>query len=282
METTYPWLAQQLHPSWNEGLTARDLFANSHKKLVWTCDKDDRHIYAATASNRSAGGSGCAVCLNRVIIIGVNNLRTLFPQIAREWHPTKNGFLSVDAVAPGSNELVWWSCPIGHTYRRTVGNRTRGAGCHHCVKKSNYARTLTIARPDLAAEMHHTKNGALTPDTVKIGSGKDIVWRCPNDHDYVQRPERRNAGYGCPICSGRKLVVGVNDIQARYPEISTEWHSWMNGAIEPCDLVPGNRNFWWKCTAAGHIHQQNVPHRVESGGCPLCAPCDRIASNIAR
>ncbi len=282
MGTTHPWLGAQLHPTKNGTITARDIFANSHIKLVWTCEKDKRHDFEATASNRAANGSGCSVCLNRVIIIGVNDLPTLFPRVARDWHPTKNGKLSVDAVAPGSNELVWWLCPGGHTYRMTVGTRTRGADCHYCAKKGDGARSLTVARPDLAAEMHRTKNGLLTPDDVTIGSRKDIVWRCPNDHDYTQRPERRNAGYGCSICSGRKLEAGVNDIQTRYPEISTEWHSWKNGAIEPCDLVPGNRKFWWKCTAAGHVHEQNVPHRVETGGCSLCAPADRIAYNVAR
>ena len=282
METTHPWLGAQLHPTKNGNITARDIFAGSHLKLVWKCDKDERHHFEATASNHAAGGSGCSVCLHRVIIIGVNDLPTLFPLVARDWHPTKNGNLSVFAVAPGSNELVWWLCPREHTYRMTVGTRTRGAGCHYCAKKGDGARTLTVARPDLAAEMHRTKNGTLTPDDVTIGSRKDIVWRCPNDHDYTQRPERRNAGYGCSICSGRKLHVGVNDIRTRYPEVSTEWHSWKNGAIEPCDLVPGNRKFWWKCTAAGHVHEQNVPHRVETGGCPLCDPADRIAYNIAR
>ena len=158
----------------------------------------------------------------------------------------------------------------------------RCADCHYRAKKGDSARILSIDRPDLAAEMHRTKNGTLTFDEVTIGSRKDIVRRCPNDHDYTQRSERRNAGYGCSICCGRKLEVGVNDIQARYPEISTEWHSWKNGAIKPRDLVSGNREFWWQCTAAGHIHEQNVPHRVETRGCPLCTPVDRIAFDTAR
>jgi hypothetical protein len=103
-----------------------------------------------------------------------------------------------------------------------------------------------------------------TPDDITIGSRRDIVWRCQNDHDYEQRPERRNAGYECPTCSGQKLCVGFNDINSRYPEISTEWHPSKNGAIEPCDLTPGNRVFWWKCKSAGHEYQQNAPQRTES------------------
>lgn len=282
MATTHPRLAAELHPTKNGNLTSRTIFTNTHTKLTWLCEKDDRHVYEATGSNRAAAGSHCSVCLNRVIIKDVNDLHTLFPLVAREWHPTKNANVSIDVVAAGSNEPAWWLCPAGHTYRKSVGNRTRGGGCHVCGRVANDTRSLSVARPDLAAEMHPTQNGMLTPDKISIGSRKDIVWICPNGHNYTQRPERRCEGYGCPVCSGRRLEVGVNDIQTRYPEISTEWHSWMNGAIEPCDLIPGNRKFWWKCSVAGHLYEQNVPHRVEAGGCPLCAPTDRIAHNIAR
>lgn len=282
MGTTHPWLAAQLHPTKNGDLTADSIFANSHTKLVWMCEKDGRHVYEATFSNRAAAGSTCFVCLNLVIIIDVNDLRTLFPLVARDWHPNKNGRLSWAEVAAGSAVPVWWRCPKGHSYRMSVGKRTQGAACHICTRTGDNSRWLSIARPDLAGEMHRTKNGKLMPGTVKVGSKRDIIWRCPNDHDYTQTPELRIAGHGCTICSSRKLEVGVNDIQTRHPEISTEWHSWKNGAIEPCDLVPGHRKFWWKCTAAGHIHEHSVPHRVESRGCPLCAPADRIAYDIAR
>lgn len=212
METTHPWLGAQLHPTKNGTITACDIFANSHLKFVWKCEKDDRHDFEATASNRAAGESGCSVCLHRVIIVGVNDLPTLFPLVARDWHPTKNGDLSIHAVAPGCNEIAWWLCPAGHTCWMTAGTRTRGAGCHYCAKNGDSARTVRVARPDLAAEMHRTKNGTLTPDDVTIGSRKGIVWRCPNEYDYTQRPEHRNAGYLCSICSGRKLEGGVNDI----------------------------------------------------------------------
>ena len=49
------------------------------------------------------------------------NLAALYPDIAKEWHPTKNGDLTVDNVTPKSNKKVWWICSKGHEYESSVG-----------------------------------------------------------------------------------------------------------------------------------------------------------------
>jgi len=277
LATTHPGQACELDPDATRGLTARTLFAGAKEKVSWTCDNG--HTYPATPSNRAFAHSGCPVCLNRLIQPGINDLATLYPRLADEWHPDKNANYSLETIAPGSNDFVFWLCPQGHTFRNTVGNRTRGANCHQCTQNAETRRSITVARPDLAAQWHPKENGLTRPSEVKIGSRINAFWLCPNGHTYEQRPERRNAGYGCPICSGKRYERGVNDIATRYPRESSEWHSYLNGAVEPGDLVPGNRTFWWKCKAAGHVREQNVPNRVKSHGCPECAPADRIASN---
>ena len=42
---------------------------------------------------------------------GFNDLATLCPDLAKEWHPTKNGDLKPEDVACGSNRRVWWYLP---------------------------------------------------------------------------------------------------------------------------------------------------------------------------
>ena len=61
------------------------------------------------------------------------NLKALFPGLAKQWHPTKNGKLTPDAVTPGSNKKVWWICDKGHEWKTAVKNRRRGSGCHYCA-----------------------------------------------------------------------------------------------------------------------------------------------------
>ncbi len=277
LATTDPALGREFSPK-NRPLTADQVFAGSSKTFWWRCDKG--HDFEAKASNRSAAHSGCPICLHRHIIIGVNDAATLYPQLAREFHPDKNLNHSLDRLAPGTNVLLWWQCTEGHTYRASLGNRTRGAGCRYCARRASQRVTIAKARPDLAAEWH-PNNLPLTPADVTIGSRMDIEWLCPNGHSYVQRPERRNAGYGCFICSGRKLLRGTNDAQTRYPEICSEWHPSMNCFKEACDVLPGGTAlYWWKCKE-GHITRQSVPHRVQSGGCTECAASQRVALHSA-
>ena len=55
-------------------------------------------------------------------------MATTHPQIAKEWHPTKNGTLTPNDVTYGYGKKVWWLCPYGHEYQATVNKRTSGSG----------------------------------------------------------------------------------------------------------------------------------------------------------
>lgn len=120
--------------------------------------------------------------------------------------------------------MVNWKCAAGHEFRLTVGQRTRGANCRICPNGAKALRTLAVACPDLAVELHPTRNGIRTANDITIGSHVVCIWVCPAGHTCEQIPERRNAGYGCPTCSRRNFVVGVNDPATLYPEICAEWH----------------------------------------------------------
>lgn len=71
-----------------------------------------------------------------------NNFKFLYPEIAKEFHPTKNGELKPENVTKGSSKKIWWLCPNGHTYLARVNSRTRsarkrtssrrGTGCLKC------------------------------------------------------------------------------------------------------------------------------------------------------
>ena len=58
------------------------------------------------------------------------------PELAAQWHPTKNGDLTPDAVSGGSRKKIWWICPEGpdHEWQAVLSNRTlNGTGCPCCT-----------------------------------------------------------------------------------------------------------------------------------------------------
>lgn len=61
-----------------------------------------------------------------------------FPDVAKQWHPTKNGDLKPEHFSHGSNKKVWWrcdGCSCGRVHDRDakISRRTTGGtGCNVC------------------------------------------------------------------------------------------------------------------------------------------------------
>ena len=130
----------------------------------------------------------------------------LFPELVKEWHPTKNGDLTPYDVMKGTSKNVWWQCKKGHEWQDSPNHRTRGRGCPYCsgrrVSKEN---SLQAKYPDIAKEWHPTKNGDLTPSNITYGSEKKVWWVCENGHEWqatiYNRTGRKS---GCPHCAKEK------------------------------------------------------------------------------
>ena len=62
------------------------------------------------------------------------SLAETYPEVAKQWHPTKNGDLTPNNVTPGSNKKVWWKCDKGddHEWESPINRISRGGGCSIC------------------------------------------------------------------------------------------------------------------------------------------------------
>ncbi len=52
------------------------------------------------------------------------SLAVLYPEIAAQWHPTKNGEASPYDVSDGSSVKAWWLCNKGHEWQAATCHRT--------------------------------------------------------------------------------------------------------------------------------------------------------------
>jgi len=223
----------------------------------------------------------------------VNNKKNLLeanPEIAAEWHPTKNGEITPDDVVAGSNKVFWWKCPKGpdHEWPSRLSNRTcSGRGCRCCAGwKVSVTNSLATLYPEIAAEWHPTKNGKITPDDVVAGSHTKYWWKCPEgpDHEWPAKLSNRtsNNKRGCPCCAGIKISV-TNSLATLYPEIAAEWHPTKNGEITPDDVTAGSdKNIWWKCPKGpDHEWPSRTNNRTSNKrGCPFCNIVPRSKQEI--
>ena len=221
LASQYPEIAKEWHPFKNEELTPALVSAHSNKSYWWLCPNG--HEYYAKVNGRTRKrSSGCPYCAasNNKLLRGYNDLETKFPDIAKEWHPFKNGKLRPSDVLPGTAQKVWWICPKGHEYQATSNSRTGSShsGCPYCAGRKVLAGFNDIESqfPSIAKEWHPTKNGSATPDKVGKGSHSKYWWICPIGHEYQASPENRtkNSGKGtaCPICA--------KESQTSFPEQS--------------------------------------------------------------
>lgn len=130
--TINPKLAKEWHPTRNGNLTPYHVLPRAGKKVWWKCSKGDDHEWQSTIINR-AHGKNCPICSGQKVVLS-NCLATLYPEIAKQWHPTKNQKLTPKDVTTGTSKKVWWRCPKGddHEWLAAVGHRTYGTGCPKC------------------------------------------------------------------------------------------------------------------------------------------------------
>lgn len=201
-------------------------------------------------------------------------LNLTHPELAAQWHPTKNIGLSPDVVTYGSGKSVWWQCEKGHEWQTTIRSRsTHGHGCPYCTNKKLWVGFNDFATryPELAKEWHPTKNGTLRPSDILIGTDK-VWWQCKTcGGEWSALPKNRVQGHGCPYCTGQKHRAGVSDFCTRYPQLAKEWHPTKNGTLKPSDiLINTNQKVWWQCSK-GHSWLSYPKVRTKGKGCPYCA-----------
>lgn len=200
----YPRLVAEWHPTKNGDLTPWDVPFRSNKALWWKCPAGPDHVWSAPPDDRSIG-SGCPCCAGYQVSV-TNSLASTFPEVAAQWHPTKNGQTTPDQVVAGTQDVAWWRCAGGrdHEWQARVASRTRlGAGCPFCAgQRASSTNSLAAVAPAVAREWHPRKNGKTRPTDVTAGTPKKYWWCCSAGHEWqAQVRTRVHRGYGCPICA---------------------------------------------------------------------------------
>jgi hypothetical protein len=198
------------------------------------------------------------------------NLEVILPDLALEWHPTKNGILRPSDFTPSWNKKVWWICKNGHEWHVPIILRKKGQGCPYCSgQRVCIDNCLQTKFPEIAKQWHPEKNNVLSPLNVTSGTGIKVWWRCDQNHEWEAAISNRTSGRGCPVCN-KFRATKENCLQNVNPVVSKEWHPIKNGNLKPKDVASNSRRkIWWICNK-GHIWKAAVYSRNKGHGCPYC------------
>ena len=161
---------------------------------------------------------------------------------------------------------------------RSVGNGTTGCSVCKGYKVIPGINDLASQYPEVAT-MWSSKN-ALSASEVAAKSSKKVFLKCRDcGHEFetdVIHAVRSVSGdtTGCPVCAGKKVIPGINDLASQCPEVATMWSS--KNALSASEVaVKSNKKAFFKCRDCGQEFEaaiQNVVRSVGNGftGCYDC------------
>ena len=119
LSEAYPDIAKQWHPQKNFPHTPEQYTPGSSHKACWQCEKG--HEWVTTIRERTRG-SQCPFCSNHKVLVGYNDLTTTHPNVAKEWHSTKNGTLQPIEFLAGSDQFADMSGKHAFIFEQRIGD----------------------------------------------------------------------------------------------------------------------------------------------------------------
>ena len=234
----FPDLAAQWDTVKNGSLTPFDVSPKSQKEIWWICtdesckrcDHNCEHSWKATIANRHS--RGCPYRLGKALCYHMS-LQYLHPDIASQWHPTKNDTLKPDMVLPGSSKDTWWLCPntcaygCKHEWVSNPASRTtlHSGLCMYCCRQAwCIHESIVYTHPELVKEWDYEKNEDDKPENYLFGTKRKAWWKCPDGHkSYLASIRHRVYGTGCPDCKNKTEARVVKILGARDIEYQTQF-----------------------------------------------------------
>lgn len=128
--------------------------------------------------------------------------------------------------------------------------------------------SIARMRPELVCEWSE-RNLPFTPDIIPYGSNKRYWWKGKCGHEWETSPKARSSGEKCPICSGARVVKGINDLKSIRPDLAKEWSK--KNILKPTEVSIGShKKILWH-GQCGHEWEAVVKNRVQGAGCPYCS-----------
>lgn len=260
------YLLEQWDYEANSPLTPKDISFGSTKIVCWHYECISKYTnkkvsfnWSESPNRRTAktpknNSNICKFIYAGIYYKGYNDLQTVDPELAKLFHPTKNGTNKASDYCVGSNKKVWWlykyvgpktNKAFNFEWQDSVKTMYRDHSnpflTNHLVYKGfNDLETWAINnnRNDILSDWDYDKNNSSTPSDIVFGSAKRINWKCRNcGHEWnTKLTDRVYYHTECPSCAKwNKTSFPEQAIyfytKKQYPEaINTYKPSWLNGS----------------------------------------------------
>lgn len=283
--TQFPELVQYWDYEENESIPDKTICNNytSYALICPTCGKTSIKQLDMIRS----GGAYCSRCsaYNKRIQKG-SSLRDWYPEIADMYDKSGRNTIPSDKIPHGSSEKCYFYCDGSrrglkpHIFRKSlsaeiqaVKNNHKGNGCPICqgTVLAEGVNDFKTMNPEIAAQWDYELNDC-APEDVYFESEEKYHFVCKHGHKFVGDPKhlmrsKGTSSLGCPVCHGKEVIPGVNDIYTLFPKKMEEW-LWNTNIEEPYNLDPrqvsqySNRLGVFRCRNCGKLYETTVSNWI--------------------
>lgn len=198
-----------------------------------------------------------------------NSIAAIRPDLIDRWDYERNGTITPEMVTLGTGQRFYWKCKIcDRSYLALPSRIAEGSVCfRHRNLLKNAGNDLVSKHLELLESWDYEKN-SVDPSKIFGGGDRVVCWKCENGHSYTKSIRKRIQGEGCPICAGKKVLAGYNDLLSQNPELAKEWDYELNDCKpDQIHYNSQSKKVHWICSVCGHRWQYKVSNR---NNCPEC------------
>lgn len=262
----------------NPSILVVGFYDGKDKRVTVKCKKCNYKWYPV--ANSLLRGYGCPHCAGNA----PKTTKKFIEELSK-----KNKDISVLGEYIGANEKILVKCnKCGKEWSPTPSKLLNGRGCPDCSK--NIVTSKRIAKfigkdgslsdcyPELLDEWDYEENRKrdLIPSEITKSSNRIASWKCKTcgcSYDAMIS-NRTRVGSGCPVCAGKIVVPGVNDLATVAPDLVEEWDYEKNNSehILLDEVSKGSETKAnWICKICGNKWKANIYSRYAGTGCPKCS-----------
>ncbi len=237
----FPAIAAEWHTERNAPLTPEQVAAKSRRQVWWRCSACE-HVWKAAIYSR-ASGHGCRACATRELAVTFSapkpgqSLAERDPEIAAQWHPSRNGSLRASDVTANSGQTVWWLCDRRHEWRAMINNRSTARGCPQCSLWGTSVEEIRLRHELLAAgvpidanhEVVHAESGKVLHCDMLCSAWNLVIefdgnrfHKLPSSVQKDERKTRMLAEAGWTVIRVREDLPTIGEHDVVVPLFSNE------------------------------------------------------------
>ena len=236
----------------------------------WKCAEG--HEFQRSVWYRINQTRDCPICSRSIVVKGINDFQTTYPDIIKVWDYKKN-VIYPDQISDRHNGKFSFKCNNGHHYetmlKTAIANNFECMVCNGKIILDGI-NSLLDTHPDLAKEF--SPNEERMPSEFTKDNMYSIKWLCPTcGGEYLYPINEREVGDdSCPYCRNNRVLAGYNSLVDTNYDLAKEWSPTNERAPET--YFKTNKSWvFWLCPTCGGEYQYPINRReVGDDSCPYC------------